>query len=176
MLLTQRYFEYLDNFVEQYAAPFRVFALRPTIDRSLVYQLHIQDYALSCEITALRIILDRLGIMVSERDIFASIPQFPYAYSTGGIWGDPEIEFVGYYTGGQAKQTGYGVYEAPIAEYAQSYSLRTRIINQSSYSPSYSRTTHIGELLSTLDDPHSHVILWGDWCTDPTIEDGFFPK
>lgn len=85
-LLTQRYFEYLDNFVEQYAAPFRVFALRPTIDRSLSYRLHIQDYSLSCEITALRIVLDRLGIIVSERDIFASIPQFSFVYGSGGIW------------------------------------------------------------------------------------------
>ena len=173
---TRAYLQDLGAFAAKYAAPFRVFALRPTIDRSLAYRLYIQDYALSCEITALRIILDRLGIIVSERDIFASIPQFPFVYGSGGIWWDPEIEFVGYYTGAQTQQTGYGVYEAPIAQYAQSYSLHTRIINQSSYSRWSTRITHMWELLSTLDDPRSHVILWGDWCTDPASEDGFFPK
>ena len=83
---TQQYFEDLDAFVTRYATPFRVFALRPTVDRSLSYRLRIQQYSLSCEIAALQIILTRLGIGVSENDIIASIPQFPLVYSSGGIW------------------------------------------------------------------------------------------
>ena len=86
MAFTQQYFRDLDTFVDRYATPFRVFALRPTVDRSLSYRLHIQQYSLSCEIAALRIILDRLGIVVTENDILANIPQFPVAYGSGGIW------------------------------------------------------------------------------------------
>ncbi len=175
-LISDKYFHDLDNFALRYNQAFRSLVLRPSVDRSLSYRLHIQDYSLSCEIAALHIVLDRLGIIVSEKDIFASIPQFPYVYSTWGIWWDPDIEFVGYYTGGQTKQTGYGVYEFPLAQYAQSYALSTRIINQTSYSWWYTRTIHIWELLSVLDDPHSHVILWWDWCSDPISDDGFFPK
>ena len=83
---TQRYFQDLDTFVTRYATPFRVFALRPTVDRSLSYRLRIQQYSLSCEIATLRIILERLGVVVTENEIFAAIPQFPFAYSSGGIW------------------------------------------------------------------------------------------
>ncbi|MBC7498519.1 hypothetical protein H7170_02635 [Candidatus Gracilibacteria bacterium] len=175
-LISAKYFHDIDIFTHKYSLVFQSLVLRPTIDRSLSYQLHIQDYSLSCEIAALRIVLDRLGVIVSERDIFASIPQFPQAYSTGGIWGDPDTEFVGYYTGGQTKQTGYGVYEFPLAQYSQIYSLHTRIINQASYTGGFDSTAHIGELLSILDDPKSHVILWGDWCSDPVSDDGFFAK
>lgn len=83
---TQQYFQDLDAFVARYATPFRVFALRPTVDRSLSYRLRIQQYSLSCEIAALRIILERLGVVITESDILASIPQFSFVYSSGGIW------------------------------------------------------------------------------------------
>jgi hypothetical protein len=115
-------------------------------------------------------------VIVTERQILLDIPYFAQPYSTGGIWWDPDIEFVGYYTGGQAKQTGYGIYEAPLALYAQTHSLDTRIINQLLYTGWSTPANHLWELLSTLDDPDSHVILWGDWCTDPDSEDGFFSK
>ena len=171
-----KYLYEIETFAQKYATSWSTLALRPTIDRSLWYRLRIQDYSLSCEITALRIVLERLAVLVSETDILTSIPQFPQPYSTGGIWGDPDIEFVWYYTGGQTKKTGYGVYEAPLARYAQSYSLRTRIINETSYTGWLSANRHLSELIEILDDPRSHVILWWDWCTDPLYDDGFFPK
>lgn len=83
---TRQYFRDLDTFIEKYATPFRVFALRPTVDRSLSYRLRVQQYSLSCEIAALRIILYSLGIDRSEDDILSNIPQFPFAYSSDGIW------------------------------------------------------------------------------------------
>ena len=169
---TQRYFDDLDVFVARYATPFRVFALRPTLDRSLSYRLRIQQYSLSCEIAALQIILARLGIPVTERDILASIAQFPFAYSSGGIWWDPDIEFVGSYTGGQAKRTGYGVYEAPLANYAKIWSLDTRIMNQYSYTWDMSSHQHLTSLLENLKQSNTHILLWWDWCTDPRGEDG----
>ena len=175
-LISEKYFHDLDTFASKYSAPYQSLILRPTIDRSLSYRLHIQDYSLSCEIAALQIVMHRLGISLSEKQIFVSIPQYPQAYGTGGIWWDPDIEFVGYYTGGQTQQTWYGIYEAPLAKYAQDYSLRTRILNESSHIGWLTPATHLSELLSTLDDTRSHVILWGDWCTETNSEDGFFPK
>ena len=169
---TQQYFQDLDVFVARYATPFRVFALRPTVDRSLSYRLRIQQYSLSCEIAALQIILNRLGIWVSENDILASIPRFPLAYDSGGIWWDPDIEFVGSYTGGQAKRTGYGVYERPLANYARMWDLDTRIINQNSYVWSMDSRQHLTSLLENLAQPNTHILLWWDWCTDPQSEDG----
>lgn len=83
---TRAYLQDLGAFAAKYETPFRVFALRPTVDRSLSYRLRIQQYSLSCEIAALRIILERLGVVVTENEIFAAIPQFPFAYSSGGIW------------------------------------------------------------------------------------------
>ncbi len=83
---TRKYFRDLDTFMDIYATPFQVFALRPTVDRSLSYRLRIQKYSLSCEIAALRIILNSLGIDRSEDDILSNIPQFPFAYSSDGIW------------------------------------------------------------------------------------------
>lgn len=175
-LISDKYTQDLDIFLAKYSIAFQSLTLRPTIDRSLSYHLRIQQYSLSCEIAALQIILDQVGISVSEADIFGSIPQFPFAYSSGGIWWDPDVEFVGSYTGGQTRQTGYGVYEFPLAQYAQSYSLSTRIINQTSYTGWYDAVSHLSSLLAALDDDRSHVILWWDWCTDPISEDGFFPK
>ena len=176
MAFTQQYFRDLDTFVDRYATPFRVFALRPTVDRSLSYRLHIQQYSLSCEIAALRIILDRLGIVVTENDILANIPQFPVAYGSGGIWWDPDVEFVGSYTGWQTKRTGYGIYEVPLAHYAKDLSLVTEIINEYSYSGSMNPTLHMMSLLEKLEQPNTHILLWWDWCTDPQSEDGVLAK
>jgi hypothetical protein len=83
---TRRYLSDLSTFSQKYIAPFQVLALRPTIDRSLAYRFHIQQYKLSCEIAALKIILAALRIAVTEDDIIASLPQYPYIYASGGIW------------------------------------------------------------------------------------------
>lgn len=130
---TRRYLSELNTFSQKYVASFQVLALRPTVDRSMGYHFRIQQYKLSCEIAALQIVLSALGIVVTEDDIIASIPQYPYIYASGGIWGDPDIQFVGLYTGSQAKQTGYGIYESPLANYAKIFKLKTEIINQNTY-------------------------------------------
>lgn len=85
-LFTREYFRYLDDFVLRYSPAVRVFALRPALDLTLSYHLRIQEYRLSCEIAALRIILERLGIIVSEQDIFSDIPLSLGVYGSGGIW------------------------------------------------------------------------------------------
>jgi hypothetical protein len=83
---TRRYLSDLNTFSQKYIAPFQVLALRPTIDRSLAYRFHIQQYKLSCEIAALQIVLAALRIVVTEDAIIASLPQYPFIYASGGIW------------------------------------------------------------------------------------------
>lgn len=173
---SQKYLHDLGWFSEKYLTPYHVLALRPTIDRTLAYRFHIQQYPLSCEIAALQIILWSLRIRVSEDDIFSHIPQYPAVYDTGGIWWDPNIQFVWSYTGWQAKQTGYGVYEEPLAQYAKNHKLKTEIINQESYSGSMNSGSHLTLLLRNLSKRNAHMLLWWDWCTDPLYEDGILSK
>ena len=169
--LARNYLRELSNFTQKYQASLAVFGLRPTIDRTLEYRLHIQDYTLSCEIAALKIVLDTLGLRFSEKDIFSWIPIYNAPYS-GWIWGDPDIEFVWYYTGGQNKKTGYGIYEKPLANFSKLYGYKTEILNQYSYSGSFDKRTHIKLLLKKLSLENTHVLLWWDWCTTPSQDDG----
>lgn len=173
---SRRYLTDIDTFTRKYVTPFHIFALRPTVDRSLMYRLHIQQYALSCEIAALQIILTRLGIQITENDIISGIPQYAAIYASGGIWWDPENEFVGFYTGSQAKQTGYGIYEKPIVEYIKPYRFKTQIINQNTYTGTMNPGQHLSMLLRSLDQKNTHIMLWWDWCTDPLYEDGVLSK
>ncbi len=169
---TRRYLDDLDTFSQKYINSFQALTLRPTIDRSLGYHFHIQEYKLSCEISALQIVLSALKIGVTESDIITSLPYYPYIYASGGIWWDPDNQFVGFYTGSQSKQTGYGIYESPLANYAKIYKLKTEIINQNTYSGTMNPWVHMKTLLGYLKQKNTHIILWWDWCTDPQYEDG----
>ncbi len=157
-------------------SPFHVLSFRPHIDRSLMYRLHIQKYSLSCEVAALQIIMSALGMQVSEDDIFSQIPQYPFPYASGGIWWDPDHEFVGFYTGWQAKKTGYGIYEAPLANYVRMHNYSASIMHQSMYSGTMNPETQMSLLLQALDTTDTHILLWWDWCTDPQYEDGVLRK
>ncbi len=175
-MIRETYLHDVSLFVKQYIwYPIQTILLTPTIDLSLSYRLAIQDYSLSCEIAALRILLDRFDIRVTESEIFARIPQYPYVYS-GGIWGDPDREFVGYYTGGQTRQTGYGVYERPLADYVDTLDLHTEIINMADHTGTLTPQTHITRLLGLLDKKDTHIMLWWDWCTSSDVEDGILPR
>ena len=169
---SQKYLNDLEWFYQKYSPAFHILALRPMVDRSLSYNLRIQKYSLSCEITALRIILESFGIIQSEIDIFQNIPSYLFVYETGGIWGDPDRQFVWYYTWSQSKKTGYGIYEKPLADYAHIYWFTTNIINQWLYSGTTNSGIHLVHLLQNLNDKKTHIILWWDWCTTPIYEDG----
>jgi Peptidase_C39 like family len=159
-MIRDKYLHDVSLFAKRYIGyPIQTILLTPTVDRSLVYRLMIQQYRLSCEIAALRILLDRLDIRVTESEIFAHIRQYPYVYS-GGIWGDPDREFVGYYTGGQTRQTGYGVYQQPLADYAQALGLHTEIIDLDDHTGTLIPRTHMTRLLTLLDQKDSHIMLW----------------
>jgi hypothetical protein len=54
---------------------------------------------------------------ISEDEIFASLRQTPEPLGNDGIWGDPDIAFVGSITGSQNGKTGYGIHEKPLQKY-----------------------------------------------------------
>jgi hypothetical protein len=175
-MIRDKYLHDVSLFAKRYIGyPIQTILLTPTIDLSLGYHLAIQEYSLSCEIAALRILLDRLDIRVTELDIFAQIPQYPSVYS-GGIWGDPDREFVGYSTGGQTRRTGYGIYEKPLADYVGTLGLHTEIINTHDHTGSLTPESHMTRLLGLLHQKDTHIMLWWDWCTDPDVEDGILPR
>lgn len=97
----------------------------PGANRELTIRLnvpyHRQEHALSCEIAALKMVLNYYGAGVSEADLLARLP-----FATRGprgrdnVWGDPNVGFVGDIDG-ISPETGYGVYEAPLVALAQQY-------------------------------------------------------
>ncbi|GAB0175039.1 MAG: hypothetical protein HHAS10_09180 [Candidatus Altimarinota bacterium] len=149
-------------------------SLKPTVDVSDRYKLSLQKYLLSCEIAALRMVVEVLSSKyISEEDIMREIPQFVAPYKNG-IWGDPEKEFVGSYTGSQKIATGYGVYGLPLSRFLD----RRGYNNQYSHTLMSSGITGDIQLSGALDalKKGDHIIFWGDWCTTPAFDDGVVDK
>ncbi len=79
---------------------------------------HRQEHALSCEIASLKMALSYYGVDVSETQLISELPvDTPGPRQPGNIWGDPEKGFVGNIDG-TMPNSGYGVYEKPIASVA----------------------------------------------------------
>ncbi len=146
-------------------------SLRPTFDVTMRYTPYLQKYALSCEIAALSMILKSLWSPKSEDQIISLLPHFPEAFS-GGIWWDPDKEFVWSITGSQRKFTGYWVYPYPLSK------VLDKDISHEIYtlSPSIPERKILakGKMKEYLNGLKSgrHVILWWDWCTRKEYEDG----
>jgi uncharacterized protein YvpB len=147
-----------------------VWWMRPTLDTTSLYTPYIQKYTLSCEIAAVRMIMESFWKRYSEESIYRSIPRSPGVLSWG-IWWDPDEEFVGYLTGTQWWRTGYGIYEKPLSDYLTKRWYTTEIINASTYTPEMTPHAHLVYLLGKVK-LWSRVILWWDWCTDTAYEDG----
>lgn len=82
---------------------------------------HRQEHALSCEIASLKMALDYYGVDVSEAVLISELKiDTSSPRQAGNIWGDPEKGFVGNIDG-KMPNSGYGVYEEPIAEVASKY-------------------------------------------------------
>ena len=82
---------------------------------------HRQERALSCEIATLRMALNYYGLRVSETELLAKLPfETNSSRLLGNIWGDPDVGFVGNING-RMPNSGYGVYEDPIALIANQY-------------------------------------------------------
>lgn len=133
---------------------YKIQALLPLVsERDIQIKLdvpfHRQEHSLSCEITALKMVLNYYGVEVKEQDLLNSLPfAVKEPRSKENIWGDPNIGFVGNIDG-KMPNTGYGVYEKPIAELASKYR-KAEILNE-----------------ATLDKVLAHalngrpVIIWG---------------
>lgn len=94
------------------------FNTQPTIVRLDVPYDH-QDYALSCEVAALKMALAYKGVAVTEDQLMNIVGYDPTPHS-GNTWGNPYKAFVGSITGRQST-TGYGVYWEPILKAARAY-------------------------------------------------------
>jgi uncharacterized protein YvpB len=83
-----------------------------------------QSHALDCEAAALVAALAARGVGVSQEWVLAQIgadARQPVVDGRGHIirWGNPNLAFVGDVNGSEPRDTGYGVYQAPIAAAAR---------------------------------------------------------
>jgi len=122
-------------------------------------------------------IFGALGHPRTEDAIIARLPHYPGPYDPKtGVWGDPDQEFVGSYVGSQAGKTGYGIYEGAIERFFQTEipqeEFRTRAWNEKVRPEGMTNEQHLTYLLDGIKNG-AHVIVWGDWCTDPWQDDGY---
>lgn len=91
------------------------------INTKLEVPFHKQERSLSCEIASLRMVLNYYGLRVSENELLAQLPFETHSPRLpGNVWGDPDKGFVGNING-RMPNSGYGVYERPIASIASQY-------------------------------------------------------
>lgn len=109
-----------------------------------------QEHPLTCEIAALRMALNYVGVDVTETELINNIPfSATTSRSAENIWGDPEKGFVGNPDGSVFLGTGYGVYSQPIKNLALKYSNATIIKNAT-----------LSEVLQYASQDRA-VIVWG---------------
>ncbi len=80
---------------------------------------HRQEHSLSCEIAALKMALNGVGITVPEGELLNQLAFDPTPRGRN-LWGDPFTGFVGDIDG-KMGVTGYGVYWDPIKDVAGRY-------------------------------------------------------
>lgn len=90
-LIIEKLFQKRQAFMRDTLHLYTSFGLRalrkPTLDVSTRYRLTLQKYKLSCEIAALRMIIEAVTRKpISEDTIIASLPVFPGKLSSDGIW------------------------------------------------------------------------------------------
>ncbi len=149
------------------------FRSRPMLDTSSSYRFFLQKYNLSCEIAALRMLLESARwIIVTEEEIIQVLPRYTQPLTGSGVWGDPDREFVWDILGSQYAKTGYGIYEKPLVAYLESIGVDATFSNGFD-GRMLSPEARLQELLIGLGN-NSRIMLWGDWCTRPAHEDGVF--
>lgn len=122
----------------------------------LAVPFHRQDHKLSCEIATLVMALRFRGVDIGEQPIIDAI-GFDPTPKKNGVWGDPDVAFVGDIDG-QQPGTGYGVYAGPIATVG------------SAYRPS--RVMTDATLLGVLNEVKAGnpVIVWGNASTGQRVD------
>lgn len=149
--------------------------MRTTYDISSKYWFLIQKYRLSCEIAAVRMVMKSLVPSdVTEDDIIAKLRIMPGPLSSDGVWWDPDIGFVGSITGSQYMKTGYGIHEKPLERYLKGewyIATGSNMFDGRNIIP----RKRLIELFSSIESG-KRVILWWDWCTTASMEDGTVKK
>lgn len=122
---------------------------RKNPDVVLKVPFHKQEHALSCEIAALKMILDYHDVSVTESELLRDL-SFDTTMSRGqnNVWGDPDKGFVGNIDG-KIPNIGYGVYENPIIDLALQYRDAKKLENVS-----------LADILTEVAGGHP-VIVWG---------------
>jgi uncharacterized protein YvpB len=109
-----------------------------------------QQYALSCEASALRMVLAYRGLFRSDGDILSHMGYAPRPRDTAtNSWDDPNLMYVGDVSG-QQNSSGYGAHAEPVAKAARNLGR--------------SASTHTGILpsfLATKIRENRPVIIWG---------------
>ncbi len=134
-------------------------ALRFTTEQAstrLAVPFHRQEHKLSCEIATLVMALRYRGVEVTEQTIIDAI-GFDPTPKKSGVWGDPDVAFVGNIDG-QQPGTGYGVYAAPIAKAG------------STYRPSRVMTGASLQDVLTEVQAGNPVIVWGNASTGQRVD------
>lgn len=109
-----------------------------------------QEHALTCEIAALRMVLNYFGIEVTEDELLGKLTfDTKDPMTSNNIWGDPDEGFVGNIDGSIFLRTGYGVYEKPIRNLALNYR-KTLVLEKA----------NLSQVLEHIDNGHP-VIVWG---------------
>ncbi len=113
----------------------------------LAVPLFKQELQFECNLTAASMLLNYYGHKVSKEQIFQGIPKDSTPFDpVKGIWGDPELGFVGDITG---RTKGYGVHWQPVMEYIS----RFRPVQ-------LKRNWNLAELLQTVKSGQPVMLWW----------------
>ena len=109
----------------RYSTENQIAAVRSIFKKEKIFALDVplfkQEYAVTCELASLRMVLNYYGFEVSEDDLIAQLPFDMRGPMSNGVWGDPERGFVGDVNGSIFDGTGYGVHAGPIKKLAEVY-------------------------------------------------------
>lgn len=108
-----------------------VMNIQGTTTVRLPIKFHRQEHSLSCEIATLKMALSQYGDDITEDELIGYLP-FDTTPKANGVWGDPNVGFVGDIDG-KMFGNGYGVYWDPIARVGLRYR-RTEVIEGASAS------------------------------------------
>jgi uncharacterized protein YvpB len=116
----------------------------------LAVPLHKQENKLTCEVAALRMALNYYGMNITEGELIKNLRFSTHSpIGKDGVWGDPDVGFVGNINGSIFNRTGYGVYDIPIHELALKYGGAENMTGATLY-----------ELNEKVLDGHP-VVVWG---------------
>jgi len=125
-----------------------VYNTKKEYDINLNLPLYKQQHTLSCECAATHAATTYIGHSLSEEHCLETLEVYEGPLQDG-IWGDPDVKYVGNVDGSQRRLTGFGVYPKPIEKGLQTYNISV----QASYHTSIEKIT-----ISLLNN--KPVVIW----------------